>query len=70
MECDSVYSCIERKLKGRDIHLASDYLRITKEARAKPFPYEVKCMQYFDFKNYTVKKKQRYTSIRPGKTIM
>lgn len=67
MECDSVHSCIERKLKGRDIHLPSDYLRITKEARSKPSLYEVKCMQYSDFKNYTVKKYQRYTSIRPGK---
>nr|XP_022900236.1 uncharacterized protein LOC111413475 [Onthophagus taurus]XP_022905178.1 uncharacterized protein LOC111417195 [Onthophagus taurus]XP_022907172.1 uncharacterized protein LOC111418744 [Onthophagus taurus] len=67
MECDSVHSCIERKLKGRDIHLPSDYLRITKEARMKPFPYEVKCMQYFNFKDYSIKKYQRYASIRPGK---
>lgn len=67
MECDSVHSCIERKLKGRDIQLPSDYLRITKEARSRPFPYVVKCMQYSDFQNYAVKTSQRYASIRPGK---
>lgn len=67
MECDSVHSCIERKLKGHDIYLPSDYLRITKEARSKPFPYEVRTMQYSDFKDYTIKKYQRYGSIRPGK---
>nr|XP_022907982.1 uncharacterized protein LOC111419415 [Onthophagus taurus] len=33
----------------------------------KPFPYEVKCMQYFNFKDYSIKKYQRYASIRPGK---
>lgn len=36
MECDSVHSLIERKLKGQDIHLASDYIRITKTARKNP----------------------------------
>lgn len=40
MECDSVHSAIERKLKNREIHLPSDYIRVTKEARIHPFPYE------------------------------
>lgn len=36
MECDSVHSSIERKLKNREIHLPSDYVPITKEARKEP----------------------------------
>lgn len=36
MECDSVHSSIERKLKNREIHLPSDYVTITKEARKEP----------------------------------
>ena len=30
MECDSVHSCIERKIKGNEIHFHSDYFRILK----------------------------------------
>lgn len=70
IKCDSVHSYIERKLRGRDIYLPSDYIRITQEARIKPFPYEVINIQYSDFKNYTVKKYQRYASIRPGKVLI
>lgn len=33
MQCDVV---IEKKLKGQDIHLPSDYIRITKAARKTP----------------------------------
>lgn len=36
IQCDSVHSLIERKLKGKDIHLPSDYIRITKTARKPP----------------------------------
>lgn len=41
MECDAVHSLIERKLKNRNIELPSDYIKLTKEARTKPFPLEV-----------------------------
>lgn len=67
MECDSVHSCIERKVKGKDIHLPSDYLHLSKEARSKPAPYDVVSMQYADFKDFTSKSFHRYNSIRPGK---
>ncbi|CAH1109472.1 unnamed protein product [Psylliodes chrysocephalus] len=67
MECDSVHSCIERKIKGKDIHVPSDYLHISKEARSKPAPYDVVCMQYTDFKDFTPKKFHRFNSIRPGR---
>lgn len=65
MECDSIHSCIERKLKNRDIYLPSDYIRITKEARINPFPYEVVELDYTFFKDYT--KNAKYASIRPGR---
>ncbi|KAL4125985.1 hypothetical protein QTP88_010217 [Uroleucon formosanum] len=42
MECDSVRSTIERKLKNQDIYLPSDYQKITNRAKIKPFPCNVK----------------------------
>lgn len=67
MECDSVHSRIENELKGRDIYLPHDYIRFTQSARKNPFPYKTKRMKFTDFKNFTAKQYQRYTSIRPGK---
>lgn len=46
MECDTVHSCIERKIKGKEIYLPSDYVRATKEARKVPMPYEFKIVDY------------------------
>lgn len=66
MECDSVHSVIERKLKNTDIHLPSDYIKITKTARSKPFPYEIKDCDISFFFNYQ-NNVNRYDSIRPGK---
>lgn len=65
MECDSVHSAIERKIKGREIYLPSDYVKATKEARTKPFPYDVKVLDYNFFLNYNTD--LTYTSIRPGR---
>lgn len=67
MECDSVHACIERKLKNRDVHVPADYVTATKEAREKPFPYEVKYLSYDFFKDFTVSSLQYYESIRPGR---
>ncbi|XP_039296260.1 uncharacterized protein LOC120354091 [Nilaparvata lugens] len=67
MECDSVHACIERKLKNRDVHVPADYVTATKEAREKPFPYEVKYLTHDFFKDYTVPNLQYYESIRPGR---
>jgi len=39
MECNSVHSTIENKLRNTNIYLPSDYMRITKSARTKPFSY-------------------------------
>lgn len=59
MECDSVHSAIERKLKKRPIHLPSNYITVTEQARKKPFPYEAKWMYFDGFTDYSVKSLQR-----------
>ncbi|CAG5056101.1 unnamed protein product [Parnassius apollo] len=67
MEGDCVHSAIERKLKNRLIHLPSDYLSVTKEARKNPCEYETVMVDYTFFKNYSAPETWRYTSIRPGR---
>lgn len=67
MECDSVHSVIERKLKNKDISLPYDYVNITKSARIKPFPYDVEYLEHTFFKNYDNPNLMRYKSIRPGR---
>lgn len=65
MECDSVHSVIEQKVK--DIYLPSDYLRITKEARTNPCPYNVFEVDHTFVKYFGQNKPLIYKSIRPGK---
>lgn len=67
MECDSVHSSIECKLKNREIHLPSDYSTICKEARSKPGPYSSKYVTHDFFRDYSTSELCRYSSIRPGK---
>ncbi|XP_022829230.1 uncharacterized protein LOC111358350 [Spodoptera litura] len=67
MECDSVHAAIERKLKNREIHLPSDYITVTKEARVNPFPYEAVQINFDFVKNYNDKTNWRYSTIRPGR---
>jgi len=67
MECDSVHSAVETKLKNRAIHLPSDYSTICTEARTKPFPYNSKYITHEFFRDYAEKTLTRYDSIRPGK---
>lgn len=67
MECDSVHSCIERRLKNREIYLPSDLYRASLEARKRPGPYEVYLLDYTFFKNYSLADHQRYSTIRPGR---
>lgn len=66
MECDSVHSSIETKLKNRDIFLPSQYSTITKEARKRPFLYRSKFLTYEFFKDFSQKETLAYDSIRPG----
>lgn len=67
MECDSTHALIERKLKGREITLPSQYVSVVKEARKKPCPLDVEYLTHDFFKNYDEKSIIRFESIRPGK---
>ncbi|CAB3249531.1 unnamed protein product [Arctia plantaginis] len=67
MECDSVHATIERKLKNREIHVPSDFISVTKEARKKPTPYEAIHVDHSFVKDYSDKSTWRYSSIRPGR---
>ena len=65
MECDSVHSAIECKVKGREIYLPSQHANIAKSARTKPMPYDSRYLDYnffTDFRNTLI-----YKTIRPGK---
>lgn len=66
MECDSIHSAIERKLKGREINLPSDYLSVTLKTQRKPFPYEAQWVDNTFFKDFSGGKCQCYSSLRPG----
>lgn len=48
MECDSAHSLIERKIKGTDIFLPSDFIKITQNARLNPKPFEAKIRKYIN----------------------
>nr|CAH7760572.1 unnamed protein product [Callosobruchus chinensis] len=69
MECDSVHSLIERKLKNKEILIPYDYVRITREARQKPLPFEARYMTHDMFKKYDDKDLIIYQSIRPGRSV-
>ena len=65
MEVDSVHATIEKKLKGVEIHLPSDYVKVIKSARKQPEPYQVKYLDHTFFSNY--KDFGNLKSIKPGK---
>lgn len=52
MECDSVHSVIEKKLRGRDIHVPAEYVAVIKGARSRPGPYNVKYVDHTFFKDF------------------
>lgn len=66
IQCDAVYSLIERKLKNEEIVMPYDYVRLTREARQKPSPLLAKYMTHDMFRNYEDTNLMRYRSIRPG----
>lgn len=65
MECDSVHSVIEIKLKNTDIYVPNQYATLTKDAKKKNPKYEVKYLSFDFFKDFS--QQLRYQSIRPGK---
>ena len=62
MECDSMHSAIERKLRNREIYSPACYISACKEACKKP--YKVKYLRHNFFLNFS--KLRFYNSIRPG----
>ncbi|KAF0715572.1 Uncharacterized protein FWK35_00022354, partial [Aphis craccivora] len=67
MECDSVHSVIERKLKKTDCYLPCQLSQITLQSRQHPFPYKSEVLTYSFFLDYSDKKFMFYESIRPGR---
>lgn len=65
MECDSMHSAIERRLRHQDIYTPAGYVDACKHARMKPKPYNVKYLHHNFFKNYN-QTCTFYKSIRPG----
>ncbi|CAM4665805.1 unnamed protein product [Leuciscus chuanchicus] len=64
MECDSVHSVIERRLRDQDVYLPAEYVNLMKRARVKPHPYEVKYIDHTFFQDFT--KLRLCKSLRPG----
>ncbi|CAG9833313.1 unnamed protein product [Diabrotica balteata] len=65
MECDSMHSSIERKIRNREIYSPAGYIAACKSARLNPKPYQVKYLNHKYFKNFSALL-NNYTSIRPG----
>lgn len=67
MECDSMHSTIERRLRNQDIYTPSGYIDACKHARVKPEPYHVQYLHYDFFRNYSQTVScSFYKSLRPG----
>lgn len=63
MECDSMHSCIERRIR-KDIYTPRDYIVIFETARLNPSPYKVTQLYHNDFKKLSG---AYITNIRPGR---
>lgn len=48
-ECETVDSIIERKLVKKEFKLLSEFVRLTKESRKNPEPYEAKMLSHEEF---------------------
>ncbi|CAG2231291.1 unnamed protein product [Mytilus edulis] len=66
MECDSIHSTIERKLRNKPIYCPQNYIDLIKDARPHQ-PYDVKYISHEFFGKYSELK--YYSSIRPGNRV-
>ncbi|XP_062387011.1 uncharacterized protein LOC134076007 [Sardina pilchardus] len=64
MECDSVHSVIERRLRDQDVYVPAEYVSLMKRARVKPHPYDVKYIDHTFFQDFS--KLRLCKSLRPG----
>lgn len=67
MKADAMHSCIERKLKNKNINVPADYVTICIEARKSPAPYTVNYVDHKFFKNFDGN--ACYKSLRPGRSV-
>lgn len=65
MECDSMHSVIERKLRNRNINVPADYVDVCRTARLHPKNYNVEYLTNSFFKNFD--QVHFVNSIRPGR---
>ena len=66
MECDSMHSAIERRLKLTDVFTFRDYVMILQTARVRPAPYHVAEVKHDEVLKMSA---SYFSSIRPGKKI-
>ena len=64
MECDSMHSTIERRLRNCRVYVPADYVGVFEDARISPAPYTVHYIDHTFFNNYSTL--NYYRSIRPG----
>jgi len=64
MECDSMHSTIEKRLKNVQVRVPADYVAAFRTARASPAPYEVNYIDHTFFKDYSTL--NYYAPIRPS----
>ena len=64
MECDSMHSTIERKIRNKEIYSPAGYIAACKTARLNPRPYQVEYLHHRYFKNFSALKYHSF--IRPG----
>ncbi|XP_051746313.1 uncharacterized protein LOC127510601 isoform X1 [Ctenopharyngodon idella] len=64
MECDSVHTVIERRLRNQEIYVPAQYVALMKTAWSKPNPYKVKYVDHNFFQDFT--KLRLCKSIHPG----
>eukprot|EP00064_Thunnus_orientalis_P012745 superscaffoldBa00001992_g12780 len=64
MECDSVHSVIERRLRNQEINVPAEYVALMESVWSKPSLYQVRYVDHNHFQDFT--KLRLCKSIRPG----
>lgn len=65
MQCDSMHSTIERRVRNKNIYCPKNYVLAALKARKKPRAYVVNYLDHSYFKNFD--SLNFYSSIRPGR---
>ncbi|KAF4529738.1 hypothetical protein B566_EDAN017890, partial [Ephemera danica] len=65
LEVDSAHSNIERKSKNVNFYIPEEFVKLVREARTVPFPYEAVLLDHTFFLDYTTPSAQFYKTLRP-----